>query len=338
MSSDLVHDCEQRFALGLNYAWHNFACDFGGLAAWNTKGISQDPSPVDTDLAAMHAAGASVIRWWVFPDFRGDGVQFDAAGDPTGITATAIADVQKALDLAEKNDLYLVFTVFSFDAFRPDTTDSGVLVRSIAPMVTNATRRAKVIANVVRPLARAAASSASASHLLGWDVINEPEWAVTATGNAPSGQDFTPNSDLTAVSLADMKSLIDETAQALKDEAPASLTSVGWAAAKWAWAFDDVTGVDFDQPHIYGWVDEYWPYTKSPADIGYGKKPTVMGEFYLQPMPFSDGGDDVAFAQILGSWWDNGYAGAWAWEYADESQNLSLLQSFKSTKGCPAGF
>jgi len=338
MSSGLVHACEQRFALGLNYAWHNFSCDFGGLSAWNTKGVSDDPTTVDTDLAAMHAAGASVIRWWVFPDFRGDGISFDANGDPSGITTTAVADVQKALDLAKKNDVYLVFTVFSFDAFRPDTTDSGVLIRSIAPMVTNATRRAKVIENVVRPLARAAAGSDAASHLLGWDVINEPEWAVTATGNAPGGQDFTPNSELTTVSLADMKSLIDETAQALKAEAPDSLTSVGWAAAKWAWAFDDVTNIDFDQPHIYGWVDQYWPYTKNPADLGYGKKPTVMGEFYLQPMPFSDGGDNVAFAQILSSWWDNGYAGAWAWQYADESQNLTLLQSFKTTKGCPAGF
>lgn len=338
MPTGLTHACEQRFALGVNYAWHNFAADFGGIAAWGTKSVSQDPTAFDSDLQAMHAAGASAIRWWVFPDFRGDGVTFDGNGDPTGISATAAADVVKALDLAAKNDVYLVFTIFSFDDFRPDRTDSGRFIRGMAPMVASAARRTKLVDNVVRPLARAAAGSTNAVHLLGWDVINEPEWAIGAVGNAPGGQDFTPNTELTTVTLDQMKALIDESAAALKAEAPDSLTTVGWAAAKWAWAFTDVTSLDFDEPHIYGWVDEYWPYTKSPSELGYGSRPTVMGEFFLRATPFSDGGDNATFSAILGSWWDNGYSGAWAWQFADSSQNLSLIQSFKTEKGCPAGF
>ena len=208
----------------------------------------------------------------------------------------------------------------------------------MSPMVSNATRRAKLTENVVRPLARAAAQSANAVRLLGWDVINEPEWAVRAVGNAPGGQDFTPNSELTLVSLDEMKGLINESAAVLKQETPSSLTSVGWAAAKWAWAFDDVTSIDFDQPHIYGWVNQYWPYTRTPTELGYGTRPTVMGEFYLGAMPFSDGGDNTNFADVVGSWWDNGFAGAWAWQFADARQNISLIQSFKAQKGCQAGF
>jgi hypothetical protein len=338
MPTGLSYACAQRFALGINYAWHNFAADFGGVAAWNAKSISQDPNPIDADLAAMHAAGVSVIRWWVFPDFRGDGVTFDGAGDPTGISTTAVADVGKALELAAKNDVYVVLTIFSFDDFRPDRTESGLFIRGMSPMVSSSTRRAKLTENVVRPLARAAAQSDNAVRLLGWDVINEPEWAVRADGNAPGGQDFTPNSELMTVTLDEMKSLIDESAAVLKQETPTSLTSVGWAAAKWAWAFGDVTSIDFNQPHIYGWVDQYWPYTQTPAELGYGTRPTVMGEFFLRPMPFSDGGDNAAFADIVGSWWDHGYAGAWAWQFADERQNLSLIQSFKAQKGCQAGF
>jgi hypothetical protein len=338
MPTGLVHACEQRFALGVNYAWHNFGADFGGIAAWGTKSVSQDPSSFDSDLAAMHAAGASAIRWWVFPDFRGDGVLFDAGGDPTGLSATASSDVDKALELAAKNDVYVVFTIFSFDDFRPDHTDSGITIRGIAPMVASASRRAKLTENVVRPLAHAAAASANSAHLLGWDVINEPEWAVGPVGNAPGGQDFTPNTELATVTLDQMKALINESAAVLKQEAPGSLTSVGWAAAKWAWAFNDVASLDFNQPHIYGWVDQYWPYTKTPSELGYGSRPTVMGEFFLRAMPFSDGGDNDAFAAILSSWWDSGYAGAWAWQFADASQNLSLIQTFKSEKGCPAGF
>jgi hypothetical protein len=338
MPTGLSYTCKQRFALGINYAWHDFGGDFGGIPPWNIRGVSQDPAPIDADLAAMRAAGVSVIRWWVFPDFRGNGVTFDGAGDPTGISTTAVADVAKALELAAKNDVYIVLTIFSFDNFRPDRNESGLFVRGMSPMVSNATRRAKLTENVVRPLARAAAQSANGARLLGWDVINEPEWAVRAVGNAPGGQDFTPNSELTLVSLAEMKALINESAAVLKQETPSSLTSVGWAAAKWAWAFDDVTSIDFDQPHIYGWVNQYWPYTRTPAELGYGTRPTVMGEFYLGAMPFSDGGDNTAFATIVGSWWDDGYAGAWAWQFADARQNLSLIQSFKTQKGCQAGF
>ncbi len=336
MANGLTHACEKRFALGLNYAWHNFAGDFGGITPFNEKGVSQDQNTYDSDLQSMRAMGASVIRWWVFPDFRGDGVTFDGNGDPSGISATASADVAAALALAKKNDLYLVLTIFSFDDFRPDHTDSGIMIRGMSPMVSNASRRSKLVANVVTPLAHAAATAADRSRLLGWDIVNEPEWAIEATGNAPGGQDFSPNSDLTPVALADMKALISESATALKKELPDALTTVGWAAVKWHWAFSDLA-LDFDEPHIYGWVDEYWPYTKSPSALGYTSRPVVMGEFFLQSMPFSDGNDNATIQQILDAFWTEGYAGAWPWQY-NEHPGSTLIQSFAMSKGCSAAF
>jgi hypothetical protein len=337
LSTGLKHACEQRFALGVNYAWRNFGTDFGGLAAWGQKGISATPSGYDTDLAQMHANGVSVVRWWVFPDFRGDGITFDANGDPSGLSAEVAADVDEALALAEKNDLYLVLTIFSFDAFKPDAMNSGVLVRSIAPMVASSTRLAKVMSNVVTPLAKAAAASSHVGHLLGWDVVNEPEWAVSAVGT-PGVQDFTPNTMLTTVTLAQMKTFINDGLSTLATETPTALKSVGWAANKWSWAFTDVTGIDFNQPHIYGWVDQYWPYTEMPSALGYPAKPTVFGEFTLASMPFASGNDNATYAQILGTWWTNGYAGAWGWSFADQSANLPLVKAFATAKGCPAGF
>lgn len=336
MSNGIEHACKKRFALGINYAWHHFSADFGGVGTWGLKSVSQDAPTFDAELAAMREGGASVIRWWIFPDFRGDGVTFDANGDPSGLSAVARADVAKALELARKNDVHLVLTVFSFDGFRPDRTESGRNVRGLTPMVTNAMRRKKVVENVVRPLARAVASSPDRSHLLGWDVINEPEWAIAPAGNAPGGQDFTPNDELAPVSLANMKAFITESLAALRAETPDAQTSVGTAAAKWAWAFEDLD-VDFDQPHIYGWVNQYWPYTRSPAELGYGKRPIVMGEFFLQSMPFSDSGNNATFAQILESWWGDGYSGAWAWHH-NETPGSTLIRDFKAAKGCPAGF
>ncbi len=343
LATGLMHGCEKRFALGANYAWFNFATDFGGLAMWSQKGVSQNTTQYDTDLAAMRAAGVSAIRWWIFPDFRGDGVTFDTNGNPTGISATAVADIQEALALAKKNDVYLVFTLFSFDNFNPTAVNSGVTVRSMAPMVADSTQLAGLIANVVTPVAQAAGASPNVDRLLGWDIINEPEWAIATTGTSPpsSGDAFAPNSALTTVTLPQMKALINGAIPVLKAATPNALTSVGWAAAKWSWAFTDVTGLDFNQPHIYGWVDEYWPYTQTPAQLGYPAKPTVYGEFTLASQPFTadaGGTDNATFATILDTWWTNGFAGAWGWSYSAVPGNMPLIESFATSKGCSASF
>jgi hypothetical protein len=178
-------------------------------------------------------------------------------------------------------------------------------------------------------VAEAAAASENAHRLLGWDVINEPEWAVTATGT--SDQDFDPNPELDAVTLDEMKALINESGAVLKEVTPDALLSVGWAAAKWAWAFSDVTIVDFHQPHIYAWVNDYWPYTNSPSELGYSGKPTVMGEFYLEAMPFGTG---PTYSEIVTSWYGNGYAGAWSWQYNENAASLGLTETFADAQGC----
>lgn len=336
MPTGLELACKQRFALGINYAWRNFGADFGGLAAWNVQGVAAAPEGYAADLSAMKAGGASLIRWWLFPDFRGDGVMFDAADDPTGLSPAALADVAKALELAEQANVYLVPTIFSFDAFRPKATMDNVVIRSITGLVNTPARRAKLIANVVTPLAQAAATSPHAARLAGWDIVNEPEWAVEPSGQ--NSQDFTPNEELDTVSLADMRALISEAAAVLKQQTPNAFTSVGWAAAKWSWAFADVE-LDVNQPHIYGWVNQYWPYTQTPAQLGYpAERPTIMGEFFLQAMPFADGSSTDSLGTILESWWANGYAGAWPWQHFDQAANLPLLKAFADTKGCEAGF
>jgi len=337
MSTGLTYGCKQRFALGVNYAWRVFAGDFGGIPSWDEDGVSDDRPGYGADLAEMKENGVSVIRWWMYPEFRG-GISFDENDDPTGLTATAVADIKAALDLAAEHDVYLALTIFSFDNFRPSRTEFGLYIPGITPLVQDANRRGKLMDSVVRPIAQTVAASPNADRVLAWDVINEPEWAVSATGDVPPSDDFAPNGDLDAVSLAEMKALINETAAILHEETPNSLVSVGWAAAKWEWAFDDVTTVDFHQPHIYGWVNQYWPYTSTPSELGYGDKPTVMGEFHLESMPFSGNGDDSTFATIVGAWYDGGYAGAWAWQHYDAGENLPLIKSFADEKGCTVEF
>lgn len=342
----LSHACVDRFALGINYAWRDFGTDFGGMALWSLGGISGNVATYNQDLANMKANGASVIRWWMFPDLRGDGVITDDSGSPTGISEGAVADVQMALELAQRNDVYLVLTMFSFDAFRPTRLEGDAPIPGISALVKSEAGRAALVDNVVAPLAAAVAASPYASRLLGWDVINEPEWAIETETGAPTDSQFSPNAELEAVPLADMKAFINAALTALGTTTPNSLRSVGWAAAKWAWAFADVTAVEFNQPHIYSWVNDYWPYTLTPAQLvalGYPDVPVVIGEFYLLDGPF---GATPTFETVMNSWYDAGYAGAWPWQYFDgciskpgtEGLDLNLIANFATAKGCSVSY
>ena len=137
--------CQKRFVYGVNYAWRDFAGDFGGIAQWGVKGVSGAPSGYAADLADMQKQGANVIRWWLFPDFRSDGVTFDGMNVPTGVTATALADFAKALELADQAGVFLMPTFFSFDNFRPTQTNQGVLIRGIAPIALDANARKALV-------------------------------------------------------------------------------------------------------------------------------------------------------------------------------------------------
>lgn len=318
--------CRLRFMYGVNYAWHNFGSDFGGNKAWNQPGVSAEPK-VDSELFALASHGASVVRWWVFPDFRGDGVTFDAQDRPTGLGGTALADVARALELAAQHDLYLMLTLFSFDNFRPTTDMSGVRARGIQPIVTDDTLRASLMEQVVRPFARAVSLSPHHDRLIAWDVINEPEWAVSGASLYGGDPSFDPNPDLQSISHARMETFIADVIKVLRDESSA-LISVGAAAIKWknAWSHADV---DFYQFHIYDWVDMSWPYDRAPAQYGLSDRPWVMGEFPLKGL------SRAPYATLLDSWYGNGYGGALAWSYSDGmGGDLKDVQKFAARHPC----
>ncbi len=281
------------------------------------------------NLADMRANGAGTIRWWMFPDFRGDGVAFDGNDTPTGLGGTAVADIQKALELAAQADVYLQLTLFSFDNFSPSGDVAGIYVPGMAPMIKDATKRKALIDNVVRKVAQTVAASPYADRVVSWDVINEPEWAMS--GSDPYGDPaFEANGGLQAVSFSEMETFVKEAVTALHAESPA-LVTVGSAAVKWAKAWTG-SSLDFYTFHIYDWVDTYWPYSTPASQYGLSK-PIVMGE-----MPFT-GLNGTPYATVVKSLWDNGYAGAMPWQYAEASANdLSGMKAFATSHSCETTF
>lgn len=317
--------CKLRFMYGINYAWHHFGSDFGGNAAWMQPGVSENPA-VASELEELANHGVSVVRWWVFPDFRGDGVSFDTDDQPLGLGGSALVDLERALALAEEHDLYLMLTLFSFDNFRPTRDEDGVRARSIRPLVVDTAKRKVLLDRVVRPFAKAAAASPHADRLIAWDVINEPEWAIT--GDSLHGDDpvFDPNPELEALSHAQMESFLADTIGVLRAESEA-LVTVGATAMKWrsAWSKLDL---DFYQFHIYDWVNMFWPYDRSPAEYGVDDRPVVMGEYPTAGL------SGVDYGVLTTSWFDNGYAGALSWSYTDHQGSFAEVRSFAESHAC----
>ncbi len=330
VTGGISHAGQTRFLHGVNFAWDNFSADFGGIPEWGTKGISETPDVFETQLADMHKNGARVVRWWVFPDLRGDGIVLDGKGTPVSLGGTANADLEKALDLAEKTDVYLILCLFSFDGFHPGRDVEGVWVPSLAPIVVDATKRQALMKNVVRPLAAIAQKSNYKNRLLAWEVINEPEWAMK--GQSPYGDpDYTPMAELDAVPHAVMETFVADTIAALRAEGSVKVT-LGSAGLKWARAWS-LVDVDFYQVHWYDWLTPYWPTSKTPSEYGLGDKPVLVGE-----MP-AEGVGGKSFAQLSSMWLDAGYAGALAWDYPSmDVGEMDQMSSFAKAHSCETSF
>jgi hypothetical protein len=316
--------CAKRFLYGVNYAWSQFGVDFGGIAASGAKGISQDcDGSVLANLRDMRQNGVDVVRWWIWPQFRGDGVQLNASGEPTGLGGTALADLEAALDFASQAGVHVQLCLFSFDNFRTE-------LRGLRPIVVDVAKRAALMERVVRPFVRAAMADPHADRLVSWDVINEPEWAIS--GQNPYGDPpYTPQTNLqTTVTHPEMEAFVADTVAAIRQESNLPIT-VGSAGAKWARAWQNVN-LDFYTIHIYDWLNRGWPYDRSPAQLGITGKPVVMGEFPL------GGLTDIPYTQMLSSWYDNGYAGAMGWSFSDAKFNWPAnkpnVRAFADAKGC----
>jgi hypothetical protein len=320
--------CKKRFMYGVNYAWSstnnsaNFGSDFGGLAQWSKQGIAATKAARTTDMTDMRDNGVDVLRWWMFPSLAGDGLKFDSNKTPSGIGGTLVDDINAALDIAATLDMHVKLTLFSFDSFWNDFTTSGVAFPGLKPIITDDAKRAALIAKIVVPIAQAVESSPNKDRMITWDVINEPEWSITGE-DGYGDQAFDPtstgsdNKTMGTVTFAQMETFVKDVVTALHANSSAPVT-VGSAAVKWAKAWSKV-GLDYYDFHWYGWVDQYFAHTKTPADYKVDDKPVVVGEFPLVPSADTTGQSfgGIKYGKLIDDWFAAGYAGAQGWAFSE---------------------
>jgi hypothetical protein len=317
---------QTQFHFGINYAWANFGSDFGNPR----RGVAVMQAQRLTSLMDMKAHGVDVVRWWIFPNFQGGGVNFDAtSGMPTGLGGTTAADIDAALALAAQADVRIEFTFFSFDSFKTMVNATTVNPHNLAALVSDQTMLAALVSNVVVPFAQQVNLSPNKDRVSSWDVVNEPEWAIAANPTDGVDPPFSPQTTVTTVTYPVMLNFVKAVAAGLHDVSDRPVT-VGAAAVKWAKAWAGVG--DFYTFHLYDWINQDYPYTRSLASFGVTDKPVVLGEFPIQGLP------NVPYLTLVDTIYRLGYAGALAWSFNDAafpwSPNDANVQTFAAEHPC----
>jgi hypothetical protein len=298
---------QKGFTLGANYPWLQFGADFGGLAAWGLPGVDRIRHIHDQRLAELKQSRVNVLRWWMFPDLRGDGLVFDADGAPQGLGESVRSDLLAALELAASHDMQLMPTLFSHRGFCKEHIESGLSIRSMSPLLRGPELRARVIERFVVPILEIVASSPHRDRVLAWDIMNEPEWA-TSGRPAPGAPPFAPNledCEVDAIPYADMRDFLSELITAVRARSAAQVT-VGTGTADSARAFASLA-TDFHQLHVYDSPGSAWPPPDTPEALGLTKRPVLIGEFGAPKR--KNGVRDGAAA-----WLSRGFAGALLWQ------------------------
>lgn len=323
---------ERVYLSGVNVPWLNrgYGADFGTVEEWRQHTYSSE----DTDriFAELAAKGVNSVRWWVFADGRG-APEFDsnAGGKVTGFDANTLPSMADAAQLAAKHNLLIVFNLWSFDMFHADSTPSGKGEHAGGhrDLVVDAATRNSFIEKALIPMLRypvpgTAYTLGTHPAIYGWDVINEPEFAISEMGN--------PNDSVPVpVPLADMQRFVAEVAGTIHRNSNQTVT-MGSGSMKWNsddapgangnwWSdaaltkYDPQGYLDYYQIHYYGWMNgdgvnwSYSPLLVSWAQGGFDK-PVVIGEH-----PANAGGTGRGVGAMLAGFYANCYGGSWAWSY-----------------------
>lgn len=295
-------DGKALFPLGVNYAWYNWCYDFSDYN-WSAN-FNDIKSHMDT----MSEIGVHSLRWWIFPDLAwGPTWSGDQEGSLcTGLPDNWVENMKEACDYALSKDIKIYWTVTSFDVSRPDDSIDH------DDVIDDAEIRQSFLDNALKPILLALGNHEG---VMGWDVINEPEWIVSSEDGGGARTD-----GYEIFSLESMRSYIKTTVEYIQQYAEQPV-SFGSANMKWLGAQYDLwdgLGVDFYDFHWYDWATPWFNPVTTPASSLNLDKPVIIGEM----MPDTESSSlNMTHKEVLDAIYANGYAGYLLWSWNDGSIN-----------------
>ena len=306
------------FMNGANTPWDN----------WNDFGGNYQSSWWDAEFKRIKDAGGNSTRIWI--SCSGEvGLTISSDGTVTGATDAFWTDIDDMFQLAQKNKIYIMATLISFDHFK-NTYTTYLQWRN---MINSDEKVTSFVENYAVPFVKRYNDN---PYLWAVDICNEIEWVNqnTECGNIPWNR--------LQYFVASVASSIHENSQVL--------VTLGSAAVKWNstkgdgnyWSDANLkvqynnqnARLDFYSPHFYGWVVQWFgnfATDKTPAYYGIGDRPCVIGENPAKGV-FDDGANPtlvVPPSEMFLAAYNNGWNGLMPWT-SNGSDDNGNLNDFKS--------
>lgn len=281
---------------GVNTAWQN----------WNEFDGHMDEAAWEETFKELQAQNVNCTRIWV--NCCGlNSVKLKTTGEFKEVNEGHWTDLDKLFALAEKYEIYVMPTLFSFDHCKEPNSGYD---RWRTLITTNE----YVDALAENYVAEFAKRYGDCEYIFGVDIMNEPDWVFE---NAECGK----------LPWENLSYFFGKCAAAIHENSDL-LVTVGMGMAKYnsdkyqgnmvsdemlkTLTGSDSAYLDFYSPHFYAWQLQTFglPFDKSPTDYGYdGTKPVVIGE------TSNDDDDKVGMtcAEKYKSAYDNGWNGVMVW-------------------------
>jgi len=247
---------------------------------WNDFGGDYNDTWWNEHFAKLHEAGINAVRVWINCNNDQGAVIINNSGMVSGVSDKHWADLDKFFKTAQRNKIYIMATLLSFDHFK--NTGSRQAALKWRAMLQNDTACASFVSNYTIPFINRYMDN---PWLWSIDICNEPDWIYE---DAVCGE---ISWDRISYFLALNTAAIHENS--------GILVTVGMAFPKYnadgsAYEGNKVSDtflqklfsnknvyLDFWSPHYYDWVGEYYrvPFYVKPGDWGLdNSKPALIGE------------------------------------------------------------
>ena len=314
--TDLMYNGKKIFFSGTNLAWSDYNSDVGDSPlnenAWRKA------------VEGTRAAGGNAIRWWLFNNMSQSPEIDQSTHLVSGLKENTIANMKKALDIAEEYGVMVSMCLFSHNLMEPNQWGlySEKLDITANEKLFEDEGTAAFITNVLNPVVKAIGNH---NALMTWEVFNEPE-GMTSVGWTTKKLD-----------KAVLQKFTNKIAAAIHTANPELLVSTGsvniqyqswWNDSELIAAGGEANGtLDFFQTHYYPYYqnDAVSPFMNTAAQMAakynYDSKPMIIGEFpasgwagktYTSSMAAKT---EITTEECYRKAFDGGYAGALAWQY-----------------------
>jgi Cellulase (glycosyl hydrolase family 5). len=314
--TDLMYNGKKIFFSGTNLAWSDYNSDVGDSPlnenAWRKA------------VEGTRAAGGNAIRWWLFNNMSQSPTIDQSTHLVSGPKENTIANMKKALDIAEEYGVMVSMCLFSHNLMEPNQWGlySEKLDITANEKLFEDEGTSAFITNVLVPVVKAIGNH---NALMTWEVFNEPE-GMTSVGWTTKKLD-----------KAVLQKFTNKIAAAIHTTNPELLVSTGsvniqyqswWNDSELIAAGGEANGtLDFFQTHYYPYYqnDAVSPFVNTAAQMAttykYDNKPMIIGEFpasgwkgntYTASMAAKT---QISTEECYRKAFDGGYAGALAWQY-----------------------